>query len=461
MTLWNQAYASVVLPLVDPNYRGLGRRMRAYQRWERAPAPQVEVWHLQALQRLLRHAYATCAFYRRRFDAAGLDPERFRHADELRRLPALTRAELRDQGDEIRSRRYAPAQLRPAASGGTTDTPVPLWRDLECLRARHALQQTLGLWAGLRPGDKVFNLWGARSDFAENPSWRWRTYEQVVLRRTWAPISYLTPEVMERHRLALNRFRPRIINAYPTPLALWAEFLLANGREYHRPRAIIATAEALLPAQRRVIEQAFGCPVLEHYGAREFGMIAAQCERQAGLHLHPAAVHVDLEAVGGGGGVRELLVTDLNGYGMPLIRYRVNDCVGPEAAACGCGRPFAVLPAIAGRATDVFRLANGALVPGVSLTNRVLRAVPGLAKTQIIQEALGEFRLRYVPGPGFTDADLQPLQRKLGQFLGEDVRWRLEPVAEIPREANGKTRFCICRLPPPGGPDAARAGGEA
>ncbi|MGH9414674.1 MAG: phenylacetate--CoA ligase family protein [Terriglobales bacterium] len=444
---WNRLYAAAVLPAFDAGYRGLGRRMAAFRHWELMPAARVGALHLEALRRLLVHADRTCTFYHERFAAAGFQPARLQDAGELERIPPLTRADLQQQGAAIRSRAYAPSVLLAAASGGTTDTPVALWRDAESVRARHALQEMLQGWAGWRPGDKVFHLWGAQADYAAHPSWRWRLYDRYVQQQIWAPTSRLTPEVFEQHRAALNCFRPRIVHAYPTPLALWAEYLLAAGGRLHRPHAIVVTAEALLSGQRRVIERAFGCPIFEMYGSREFGIIAAQCCPHGALHLHPAAAHVELRAVAGNpGGVKEMLVTDLLGYGMPLIRYQINDCVATEASACGCGRPFPVLPAVAGRTADVFRLPGGVLVPGVSLTNRVVKTAPGLRQTQIIQESERQFRLRYVPGASFREHDLLPLQHKLREFLGEGIAWEFEAVASIPRSASGKTQFCICRV---------------
>jgi len=63
---------------------------------------------------------------------------------------------------------------------------------------------------------------------------------------------------------------------------------------------------------------------------------------------------------------------------MPLIRYRINDCVIPGAVTCACGRGLPLIGRIEGRTTEIFRLASGDVVPGVALTNRVLKVCPGL-----------------------------------------------------------------------------------
>ena len=344
---------------------------------------------------------------------------------DFAKIQPLTRDDIRTHLAELCSDRFAPEELAEAATGGTTDTPVSILRSRSSLPEKNAAQLCFNRWAGFEPGDKVFYLWGARQDYSENPSWRWRLYDRHLMRRVWAPTSLFNESVLESYRISLNRFRPRIIYAYPTPLALFSEYLRDSGKEFHRPTSAILTAEPLLENQRRVIEETLGCRVFEHYGSREFAMIAGECERHQGLHLNPAVAFVEFVPVEGAEveGLHEILVTDLLNYGMPLIRYRVNDCVLLGAEACACGRGYPLIRQITGRTTDVFHLPNGDFVPGVALTNRVLKVCPGLKKVQVIQEALDFFRVRYVPGADFVPADLDLLRTNLKKFFSDIVDW--------------------------------------
>ena len=104
---------------------------------------------------------------------------------------------------------------------------------------------------------------------------------------------------------------------------------------------------------------------------------------------------------------------------------------------------------LVGRTTDVFQLPNGDKVPGVALTNRVLQVCPGLKKVQVIQETREDFRVRYVPGSEFTQADLDLLRTNLRNFFPSQLRWAFDQVEEIERERSGKTRFCISYVTAP------------
>src|SRR5208282_735228 len=138
---------------------------------------------------------------------------------------------------------------------------------------------------------------------------------------------------------------------------------------------------------------------------------------------------------------------------------RINDCVVPRMEPCSCGRGLPLLGTIEGRTGDVFYLPNGDAVPGVALTNRVLKVCPGLKKTQVVQETVNDLRVRYVPGPGFDPSQLEVLRTGLRKFFPDQVRLTFEKVADIERERSGKTRFCISNVVPPAGPRLQAAKG--
>jgi phenylacetate-CoA ligase len=450
--LLNRAYIQLVYPLADPFvYRGLARRLAYYKNLETIPVEEQKQREWDSVRRLVQHAYETTPFYRDRFDQAGVSPTRLQSPEDLKRIPPLTREDLRNHLEELRSRKFERGVLQQSATGGTTDTPTPILRTRRSISEKTAIQLRFNIWAGNRPGDKVFYLWGARQDYNENPSWRWHLYDRHLMRRIWAPTSLFNEEVFEAYRHSLNQLRPRTIVAYPTPLALFCEYLRASGKDFHRPLSAVCTAEPLLPSQRRVIEEVLGTKIFEHYGSREFGMIAAECEQHAGMHVNPAAAYIEYVPLEGAetADLKEMLVTDLLNEGMPLIRYRVNDCVQGSNEQCACGRSYPLIRKVVGRTADLFQLPNGDKVPGVSLTNRVLKVCPGLKKIQIIQETISNFHIRYVRGDDFDPNDLNLLRTNLNRFLPGDLSWSFEEVAEIPRERSGKTRFCISKLASP------------
>jgi phenylacetate-coenzyme A ligase PaaK-like adenylate-forming protein len=452
--LINSAYLAGARFLYGKDYSGLKRNLDDFAARELRPLAENQQRQWDALLGVLRNAYDSTPFYRERFDQAGVRPGDIHSPVDLQKIPPLLREDLRVRHDDLWSRCYARESLREAATGGTTDTPVPILRSPEAIEKRLAVHMRFNNWAGLWPGDKIFYLWGAQSDYAQNPTWRWRFYDRYLMRRVWAPTSLFNEQVMESHLRLLNGFRPRIIYAYPTPLSLFCEYLRSTGKTFHRPHSAICTAEPLLASQRKLIEEVLGCPLFEMYGSREFGMIAADCECHQGLHLNPFTAYIEFLPLPGADteGMCEILVTDLSNHSMPLIRYRINDCAFPSDQPCACGRGYPLVRQFTGRTGDVFLLPNGDRVPGVALTNRVLKVCPGLKKVQLIQETLKNFRVRYVPGPSFSSQDLDLLRQNLTKFFPSGLAWQFDQVMDIERERSGKTRFCISRVTPGAAP---------
>jgi phenylacetate-CoA ligase len=313
---------------------------------------------------------------------------------------------------------------------------------------KSAMQSRFDTWAGMWPGDKVFYLWGARIDFVEKPSWRWKLYDRHLMRRVWAPTSVFNEEVLESYRQTLNDFRPRIIYAYPTPLALLSKYLLECGKPYHRPLSAICTAEPLAPEDRETISAGAGLRNFRALRHARFwndrgGMRTAPrdaCEPGRGVRRVPAG-----GGRGGRGPARD------SGHRSAQLRHafdplQIGDCTIPTGAACPCGRGYPLIGRVIGRTTDNFYLPNGDVVPGVSLTGRIIKVCPGIVKMQVIQDTIDSFRIRYVSGPAFSPSDLENLGEVLKFYFGSSVTWKFEQTAEIERERSGKTRFCISHV---------------
>jgi len=458
-SLRNWLYTNIVYPKLQPQtFAGLRNRVQRHAQRERLTLEQSQQQQWRDLKRILEHAYTTTEFYKQRFDRAGIHPEEIRNPADLTALPILERDELKSSVERMLSSKFPREQLRLTKTGGTSSASVPFYRDPDGEREKYALQLRFQEWAGMFPGDKVAYLWGSPWDYPQKPSWRWWIYDQHIMRNLWLPTVGMDAQLMETYRQQINRFKPKILYAYPTPLAFFCRFLKETGRPYVRPKAVICTAEELGP-HRQVIEEVFQAPVYEHYGSREFGIMAAQCEYGA-MHLSPALTYVEFLPVANAAdeGLCEMIVTDLVNYGMPLIRYRIRDCVLLGNRACPCGRGFRVIDKIAGRSATLFTMPSGKVVMGLNATLYLSPACPEIKEMQIIQDTLHDFRLRYVAREPLDEAAFARLRQHLEVFFGPDLKWTFESISAIAPEKSGKTRYCVSYVTP--GQTEEKAGGK-
>ena len=160
--LINSLYTRVVYPLLQSSsYRSLPRLLKRNGKRERLSLAENRRQQWESLLHLLQHAYDSTPFYRRRLEEAGLQPRDIASPADLGKIPPLTRDDLRLHQDELWSRRYQREDLLSAATGGTTDTPIPLLRAPEAISKKAAVHSRFNSWAGMWPGDKCC-IFGAR-----------------------------------------------------------------------------------------------------------------------------------------------------------------------------------------------------------------------------------------------------------------------------------------------------------
>jgi phenylacetate-CoA ligase len=259
----------------------------------------------------------------------------------------------------------------------------------------------------------------------------------------------LTPGSVDAFMTQIRREKTRVLFGHAHSLFVVAQICRNGGIPPPEPMvAIVSTSMMLLDNERRFIESYFNCPVTDRYGCEEVGLIAAECSQHRGLHVNDD--HLVVEIVGAHreaseeAGVGEIVVTDLNNFGMPLIRYAVGDMSSWQSGACPCGRSMPRLARVFGRTADFLRGQNGALVAGVSLVERTLTAISGLEQIQIVQHSILKATVRCVLSP---DADRAVVSRQLRtalqSALGRDLEVGIDVVPQLTQDRNGKYRFSV------------------
>jgi len=151
----------VVEPAWDLYERSV--RLRTYRRLELdqfdTPGALADR-RAKRLNLIVRHAAATSPFYRRRFDAAGIDPAAVRNMGDLAALPLLTKTDVREHLDEIVSDRYRRCDLVPAKTGGSTGVALHVYCDARGVERRNGAALLVDTWSGWHLGQSMAAIWG-------------------------------------------------------------------------------------------------------------------------------------------------------------------------------------------------------------------------------------------------------------------------------------------------------------
>ncbi len=111
-------------------------------------------------------------------------------------------------------------------------------------------------------------------------------------------------------------------------------------------KKIISSSEPLSESRRRILEEAWGCKVIDVWGMTEFGLACAiECDEQNGLHTDEANMLLEIIDPETGqhvppGEKGELVITGLHSEGTVLIRYRTRDLAALLDPPCPCGMHY-------------------------------------------------------------------------------------------------------------------------
>jgi phenylacetate-CoA ligase len=143
------------------------------------------------------------------------------------------------------------------------------------------------------------------------------------------------------------------------------------------------------------------------------------------------------------GEIGELIVTGLNNFSMPLIRYSIGDVgVAGGAAACPCGRGLPLLASVEGRTSDIIVLPNGKLVHGEYFTH-LFYGRNGLRQFQVLQTSPGVLKVSLVVDDTFDRGLPERIAQEIVSYFGVKLDIAFEYTNDIPPTTTGKRRFTV------------------
>ncbi|HOW97111.1 MAG TPA: hypothetical protein P5567_08105 [Kiritimatiellia bacterium] len=392
--------------------------------WSRFPAAPGALARLQArrLRALLDYAFRHSACYRDAMTARRLRPDDFRAPEDLGKLPVLEKSAVRERAADLLSDEFSFADCPRRSTHGTTGEPLgiptlPLERWLDSV-----------LWARVYP-DAGFRPWQRQAKIAlpsRIPTRRYLAQRLGLFRRTHVAA---TEPVAEKIR-ALRAARPQA-------LVCWASTLDEITAELERADTVLdiplvfSTSSMLWPVVRERAGRRLGAKVTDIYGSIETGPIAWECEERHGYHVHSDRVIVELlDEAGRPARAGRVVCTVLWRRAFPLIRYALGDLAEWADGPCPCGRPYPLLKALSGRATDLVELPDGSRVSSVTL-RAALFGTPGIEQFQLVQETPTRFRLRVVARDAFTaDIERSVIDEFRRQYAGA-LELRVERVPDL------------------------------
>lgn len=400
-----------------------------------APRETIVAFQQERLKKLLQHAYHTTPYYRELLKTESPD---------ISEVPPLEKQNVREQLERLCSEAFPQAQRIRNATGGSTGTPLTFYQDRNYWNQRNLSVYYFDRWVGWNFGEPQLIIWGSPADLKGDEHWKHRL-NNFWRNQHWLNGFHLTDTAMQEAFNEMDRCHPQTILAYPSSLYQFASFLSENGLI---PRwglkGIISSAEMLHPHYRALAETVFGTKVYNRYGGREVGLIAMECT-EGRMHINCHDLYFEVDSIDPYTKPGEILITQLNNYAMPFIRYRIGDIGRLSDEVCPCGNQLPILAELLGRSTATFRTKTGTLIHGGYFTQQFYNVI-GVNQFQLIQETFERCVLKLAINAQWQEKTGDLLVGKIQDTLGPDVAVTVEFVEEIPLSASGKREYTISKV---------------
>ncbi len=439
----------IIFPLHE---KIIGRKtfdyLKELERLQWASHSELDELQLKKLKVLLIHAGKNIPFYAKRFSDSGLDPAKMKDVADFKVLPFLTKAEIRKNLGHMMWR-DCPGGLHRYNTGGSSGEPLIFYFDRRRQAYDAAARALTHRWWEIDVGDKEVYLWGSPLEITKQDrikDWRDRLTNQLLL-----SAFELSAVQLHTYIKRMKRFKPKCLFGYPSSIDLFCRMANRHGYDLSRLgiQVVFSTAEVLYEHQKENISTTLGgIPVVNGYGSREAGFISHECPEGS---MHVIDPNVIVEYVRDGHPVApgedgEVVVTHLDNWAMPFIRYRTGDVAQFDNTSCGCGRHLSIMKKIQGRTTDFVVTPDGRWQHALSLIY-VVRDIPGVVEFKIIQEAADNVRVFLkVESNLFPEDGKSLIVEGFKKRMGKNVDVSVEMVDEIAKDASGKYRYVVSKV---------------
>ena len=322
---------------------------------ETLPVQDLKKLQVQRLRETIKRA-ETIPFYKERFSAALVHPDKIVSADSIRFLPFTTKGDLRENYPYGLLAVPLEECVRVHASSGTTGSAVAVLHTENDIETWSNLVARCLYGVGVRRSDIFQNIAGYGL-FTGGLGFHYGAQKVGAL---------IIPASAGNSKRQVNLmidFGTTVIHIMPS-FALYLirvfEKMGINPIKDTKLRIMFLGAEPHSEETRKRIEELYGVDAYNSYGLSEMNGpgLSFECHLKDGLHIWEDSFIVEIIDPKGDepvpqGAIGELVYTTLAREAMPLIRYRSGDLAYFLSDPCPCGRTHRRISRIHGRVDDM------------------------------------------------------------------------------------------------------------
>tara|TARA_R110002012_G_scaffold42572_6_gene115970 strand:- start:148243 stop:149553 length:1311 start_codon:yes stop_codon:yes gene_type:complete len=360
-------------------------------------------------------------------------------------LPILKKVDYQIPLKERLSKGFSEKNSYTNKTSGSSGNPIRFAKD----RYSHAITWAYHMerfgWHDINFNTSLqARYYGIPLDTVENETVRLKDF---LAKRYRFSINNLSEKALDE-MLKVYKQKPfEYINGYTSSIVLFAKYLREKNIVLKNIcptlKVCIVTSEMLFEADKILLENRLGVPIVNEYGCSEAGVIAftnphGEWEVDSKTLFVEILDEADKPLPMGEEG--RIVITSLHNKAHPFIRYEIGD-YGALSEESTFKKP--ILKKLTGRTNDFATLPSGKKAAGMTfyvITKKIMEESGNIQEFKVIQTKIDTFEINYVSKEELTKEKKQSITETIEQFLEPGLTFNFHRKAQLDRSASGKLK---------------------
>ena len=418
------------------------RNLKEIESIQNLSREDIKEYQNKKLKDLLLHAYNTVPYYHKVLGDVKVVVDGEVNLDYFDKIPVLNRDILTKEFENLKSKNPKGNQFINH-SGGSTGKPVRFIQDNYYWDSNVANKIYYAELNGKYIGEKEIKLWGSDRDILKGSIGLKAKIYNFLYNRIFLNSFDMDESKIKKYIRVINKKKPKLLWGYVNSLEIISDYIIKNNLNMYSPKIIFSAAGTLTEDIRKKIKKAFNTKVVNIYGTREVGDLAFEFEENNQLYITDYSHKVEVDGNG------NILITTLNNYSMPLIRYEIGDISsGLLEPKENHSLKFSILKGVLGRKTSIFKTKEGKKIPpeyfihmiGVAFNTGFIK------KFQVIQKDYEKVLVNLVLNGRKDSKQLINIEKSIKRVMGKNCKVNFKFLDNIKLTKSGKFLYTISRL---------------
>ena len=360
-------------------------------------------------------------------------------------LPILTKKDLQKPLKERLSEGYNEKSVFVNKTSGSSGDPFIFAKDKEA----HALTWASIIhrfgWYGINFNSSYqARFYGIPLDFFGNTKER---IKDLLSRRYRFSIFDLSDKVFEKILMKFQEKKFLYINGYTSSIVLFAKFLASKKIILKNIcptlQCCVVTSEMLFEEDKKLMQEQFGIPIINEYGASELDIIAFQNPKGEWV-INTETIFVEVVDDNNRplpfGQEGKIIISSLYNKAHPFIRYEIGDIGVIDESSTPKKQ---ILKKLIGRTNDIAILPSGKKSPGLTfyyVTKSIIEDNGNIKEFVVKQIKSNTFEIEYISQTELTVQQIKKIEKEMLLYLESGLNIIFTRKDKLERSKSGKLK---------------------